>query len=362
MRRLATIAVLPCSVALFIALAPVASADETTPPTTTAPPPTGTEPSTTTEPLPLPGPKLIRPGVTIGGMLVGGLTRQEARELVEQRFGAPITLVAPNKKVRVMPQELGAAAYVSKAVKTAVSVQREGFQVPLRVDVANKRLERFLAKLGKETDREPVDASLTLRRFTPVAHPSSPGRRLMQVVAAQKRLTRGHPQSPGVEEVRRRLCARQRHRVSAAAQCDAGGRRAGDALERRECGTVIEEIGDRQRTAIAPTLRIDHEDVGDRVLVAHRQRAQQHEVGEAEDDGIRTDGKRKREDDGEGITGLAQRNTNPVAKILEEGAHTATITSGCRRMFLQESGRPPPYSNGGGASGTGGTTRVNCPL
>ena len=186
MRRLATFAVLPCSVALFIALAPVASADETTPPTTTAPPTTGTEPSTTTEPLPVPGPKLIQPGVTIGGMLVGGLTRQEARDLVEERFGAPITLVAPNKKVRVTPQELGAAAYVSKAVKTAVSVRREGFQVPLRVDVANKRLERFLAKLGKETDREPVDASLTLRRFTPVAHPSSPGRRLMRVVAAQK--------------------------------------------------------------------------------------------------------------------------------------------------------------------------------
>lgn len=186
MRRLATLAVLPCSLALFIALAPVASADETTPPPTTVPPPpTGTEPPTTTLPPPA-GPKLIQPGVTIGGLLVGGLTREEARELVEERFEAPITLVARGRKVRVTPQELGAAAWVSKAVKTALRVRREGFQVPLRVDVANAKLKHFLTDLGKKTDREPVDASLTLRRFTPVAHPSSPGRRLMQVIAAQK--------------------------------------------------------------------------------------------------------------------------------------------------------------------------------
>ena len=186
MRRLATLAVLPCSLALFIALAPAASADETTPPTTTVPPPTtSTEPPTTTLPPPV-GPKLIQPGVTIGGLLVGGLTRDEARELVEERFGKPITLIAPGRKLRVAPEELGAAAYVSKAVKTAVRVQREGFQVPLSIDVANTKLTRFLAQLGKRTDRQPVDASLTLRRFTPVAHPSSPGRRLMQVIAAQK--------------------------------------------------------------------------------------------------------------------------------------------------------------------------------
>ena len=165
----------------------MAAADETTPSTTTSPPTTTEPPPTTTEPLPPAGPRLIQPGVTIGGLLVGGLTGAEARELVAQRFGKPITLVvSPTRKVRVTPQELGAAAYVGKAVKTAVRVRREGYQVPLSIDVANPKLTRFLSGLAKETDREPVDARLTLRRFTPVAHPSSPGRRLMQVVAAQK--------------------------------------------------------------------------------------------------------------------------------------------------------------------------------
>ena len=187
MRRLATVAVLPCSILLFVALAPMAAADETTPTTTTSPPTTTEPPPSTTEPALPAGPKLIQPGVTIGGLLVGGLTGAEARDLVEQRFGKPITLVVSStRKLRVTPQELGAAAYVGKAVKLAVRVRREGYQVPLRVDVANPRLERFLAGLAKETDREPVDARLTLRQFTPVAHPSVSGRRLMQVVAAQK--------------------------------------------------------------------------------------------------------------------------------------------------------------------------------
>ena len=168
----------------------MAAADETTPPTTTAPPtttePPPTGPPTTTVP-PQQGPKLIQPGVTIGGLLVGGLTTGEARELVEERFGKPITLVvSPMRKLTVTPQELGAAAYVSKAVKTAVRVRQDGYQVPLRIDVANGKLTRFLGDLAKQTDREPVDASLTLRNLVPVEHPSTPGRRLQRVVAAQK--------------------------------------------------------------------------------------------------------------------------------------------------------------------------------
>ncbi len=198
MRRLATAAVLPCAVALFIVLAPIAAADETTPSTTTAPPPTATEPPptattpttpTTTAPRSpqVRVPRLIQPGVTIGGLLVGGLTSGEARQLVERRFGKPITLVVSSARtLRVSPQQLGAAAYVGKAVKTAVGVRREGYQVPLRIDVANPKLQRFLGTIATQTDRAPVDARLTLQNLAPVAHPSAPGRRLMKVVAAQQ--------------------------------------------------------------------------------------------------------------------------------------------------------------------------------
>ena len=181
MRWLATFAVLPCSVALFVFVVPIASADETTPTTTT----TTTAPPTTTGPLPPAGPKLIEPGVTIGGLLVGGLTGPEARSLVEARFDKPMTLVvSADKKIRVTRQELGAKAFFAKAVKFAVRVRTPGYAVPLRVDVARGTLARYLADVAKRTDREAVDAGLTLKKLQPVAHPSKPGRRLRKVIAS----------------------------------------------------------------------------------------------------------------------------------------------------------------------------------
>ena len=171
-----------CIAALFAVLGAPASADETTPPpTTTTPPPS------TTEPLPPSGPKLIEPGVTIGGLLVGGLTAPEARALVEERFRRPVTLVvSPGRKLRVDPSELGAGAHFLKAVKTAVRARTPGFAVPLRVDVKQAKLQGYLADIADKTDRDPVDASLALRNFQPVAHKSKPGLRLKQVIAAQR--------------------------------------------------------------------------------------------------------------------------------------------------------------------------------
>ena len=181
MRRPPLVALCACSFVLFGAFAGPALADETTPP----PPPTTTPP--TTEPLPPPTPKLIEPGVTIGGLLVGGLTAPEARALVEERFRRQVTLVvSPTRKLRVDPRELGAAAHFLKAVKTAVGVRTPGFAVALRVDVKQSKLERYLADLAKKTDREPVDASITLRSFRPIARKSKPGLRLKRVIASQR--------------------------------------------------------------------------------------------------------------------------------------------------------------------------------
>ena len=71
MRRLATLAILPCSVVLFVAFAATAGADDTIPTTPTIPPPID-EPTTTLPTTPTRHTKLIQPGVTIGGVLVGG--------------------------------------------------------------------------------------------------------------------------------------------------------------------------------------------------------------------------------------------------------------------------------------------------
>jgi L,D-transpeptidase catalytic domain/Putative peptidoglycan binding domain len=181
MRRRTLVTILACSAALFVALAGPAWADETTPP------PTITTPPTTTTPPPVVGPKLIEPGVTIGGLLVGGLTGPEARALVEERFDRPVRIVvSPTRKLSVPPRDLGAAAYIRKAVKLAVRVRTPSFAVPLRVDVKKPKLERFLADLAATTDREAVDATLGLRGLQPIARKSKPGLRLKQVIAFQR--------------------------------------------------------------------------------------------------------------------------------------------------------------------------------
>ena len=95
-------------------------------------------------------------------------------------------VVAPGRKIRVDPSELGAAAHFLKAVKTAVRVRTPGFAVPLRVDVKQSKLQGYLADIAAKTDREPVDASLELRNFQPVARQSKPGLRLKQSIAAQR--------------------------------------------------------------------------------------------------------------------------------------------------------------------------------
>ena len=43
-------------------------------------------------------PKLLSAGLSVGGTLVGGLTKAEARDLVEQRFERPLTLVLPGMR------------------------------------------------------------------------------------------------------------------------------------------------------------------------------------------------------------------------------------------------------------------------
>ena len=193
MNRGATIAVFSvCGVAgvaaaMMLAAAPYAGADDgtTTSPGTTIPPPTATEPTTTTTPF-LPEPRVIASGVTIGGTPVGGLTAADAKELVREQFARPLSLRgAPGGRIEVTPLELGAASHLTEAVALAARVKREGYVVPLEVDVSRPRVERFVAALGRRFHRSPVDATLKLRNLKPFATKDVPGRRLKEIVAGR---------------------------------------------------------------------------------------------------------------------------------------------------------------------------------
>lgn len=173
--------------AILLAAAPRAGADEGTTSTSTVTDTTTatTTTTTTTTPVP-PQPKLIAPGVRIGGTLVGGLTVAEARTLVAARFSKPLRLVGgPGARITVAPKELGAVPDIDGAVGLASRVRRTGFKVPLNVTVSVPKVERLVTKLAKRFQREPVDATLRLHNLKPIATRDVPGRRLKSVVATR---------------------------------------------------------------------------------------------------------------------------------------------------------------------------------
>jgi lipoprotein-anchoring transpeptidase ErfK/SrfK len=195
-------------VALVVAGAPAAIAQTgtsttTTDVTTTAPPTTTTTaPVTTTAPAttaPRPArPDVIAAGVTVGRVLVGGLSSAEASALLRERFARSLTLVvSPTRRIRITPRELGASAHVSSAVKRA-RVARAGVSVPLKVKLPRPKLERWLRSLGSELRNDAVDAKLVLRGLVPVAIEGKAGRRLKEL-AAQREITRAlktHDRAP----------------------------------------------------------------------------------------------------------------------------------------------------------------------
>jgi lipoprotein-anchoring transpeptidase ErfK/SrfK len=178
--------------ALLLTGSPVAGADTgttsngstttttTTSPTTTTTTTTTSPTTTTTVPKP---PDVIAAGVRVGGTLVGGLSTAEATELVSTRFHRPLTLVVSRvRRLRLTPQEFGAAAHVGDAIKHAKRA-RAGAVIPLKVDVPRTKLQREVGSLGRELRRDPVDARVILRKLAPFATKAVPGRRLQELEA-----------------------------------------------------------------------------------------------------------------------------------------------------------------------------------
>lgn len=166
----------------------------TVPPTTTEPPPTETSP-----PSPPPSPRrpTIAPGVTIGGIPVGGLLPYEATSYVRSRFSEPLVVRVAGQTLKVAPASVGARANVAKAVGRA-RFARSDARVPLGVSVPRMRIERLVERLGRELDRPPVDARLVLKGAAVRAVPSREGRRLQRVAGTRaiRGALRAHERGP----------------------------------------------------------------------------------------------------------------------------------------------------------------------
>jgi lipoprotein-anchoring transpeptidase ErfK/SrfK len=101
----------------------------------------------------------IAPGVTVGGIGVGGLTSEPARTKLEEAFARSIPVVHGKRHWWASPQRLGAGAAVDAAVSSALHAG-PGDRVELSVDYSAPQLRRFVNEVARTFDREPVDAEL----------------------------------------------------------------------------------------------------------------------------------------------------------------------------------------------------------
>jgi lipoprotein-anchoring transpeptidase ErfK/SrfK len=127
-------------------------------------------------------PQTIASGVTIAGVAVGDLTAGEAYDAVKASFERPVVLVAPRHRLAVAPARIGAMAAVRGAVERALAAPA-GSELKLRVILSRRGAERYLAKVAKRFDRQPVDAHLLLRNLRPVVTKDETGRQLRRIRA-----------------------------------------------------------------------------------------------------------------------------------------------------------------------------------
>ncbi len=137
----------------------------------------------------------IAPGVHVGGVQLGGLTPEEARGRLQREYLAtlqqPIVVERRGKRYELSAKEARITADIDATVAEAVRVSAtdnvlesawrsvSGSEVQRSLDVHAKpsraAVLRFVDRVRREVDREPVEAKLEFDGDTPVITPSKTG-------------------------------------------------------------------------------------------------------------------------------------------------------------------------------------------
>jgi L,D-transpeptidase-like protein len=104
-------------------------------------------------------PVVIAPGVTVGGVRVGGMMSEAARTRVEAAFGRPVRLAFRDKQWRISPRYLGASAGIDQAVSEALRAAPRT-RVRLEVSAAQPRIRRYVGRLDRLFSRDAVDTEV----------------------------------------------------------------------------------------------------------------------------------------------------------------------------------------------------------
>jgi lipoprotein-anchoring transpeptidase ErfK/SrfK len=130
---------------------------------------------------------VIAPGVSVAGVVVGGMTTSQAQTWIRQRVLGELTVTVGTRSWTVPTARLGLHAYLARPLRTALAQGRttavNGQDIPVVTRISGNALRAFVHSLALQVRVEPVDARFRLVKSVPVVVPDRWGRRL-DVVAA----------------------------------------------------------------------------------------------------------------------------------------------------------------------------------
>jgi len=129
--------------------------------------------------------KVVPVGVQIGGVRVGGLTSEQARNAIRWWYNRPVRFVFYGKHWTVRPAALGATVDADHAVQQVLQA-RPNESLALRVDVEPDAVDHYVRALDGQLSVEPVDATASLKGLRPVVEPGKPGLELNRAKTAQR--------------------------------------------------------------------------------------------------------------------------------------------------------------------------------
>ena len=142
----------------------------------------------------------IAPGVTIGGVDVGGMSTDDARTAIQEELVAPlqkpvVVSFGPDE-YKLSPKRLDHDADVDGMVDEALERSRDGgivervsryvrggeldADVAPRIGYSDRAVDRFVAELAEEINRDPQDASIEPSGDTLTPTPGEKGRELRE--------------------------------------------------------------------------------------------------------------------------------------------------------------------------------------
>jgi lipoprotein-anchoring transpeptidase ErfK/SrfK len=122
---------------------------------------------------------VVPAGVGIGGIRLGGLSSEEARNAITWWYNRPLRFTFKKKHWTVRPAALGASVDADDAVAQALKA-RPTDHLSLRVNVDPAQVRRYVRALNGQLAIEPQDATVSLSGLQPVVRRGKTGLELNQ--------------------------------------------------------------------------------------------------------------------------------------------------------------------------------------